>query len=529
MARSSSGPEVARPRATSGAARSGIALVLAGTAALASLAGAKRTPVTPKLPPGARPAAAWRALASLTGLDGAAPSVKGVVAMACITVLAAGFVVLAAEAWRGRVSVRSVVGLAVAMHVLAVVLPVLGSNDVFIYGLYGRIVGIHGVNPFTTVPAAFRSDPIYPFVDRQWAHTPPVYGPAFLWIAAAIARIASTPALIALAFKLVAAVASLATLALTVRLARRIAPERTAFAAALVGVNPAIVFVAVAGGHIDVVVGAAIAGSLLLVTGGDARAAGARRPLLATCVLAAAALVKFVAVLPLALLAVADVAARPAGSRLRRAGAHLGAAAAIALAGYLPFWQRHDPTFGLTYLFPFGSLMAPMLLVNNTLVGIVYRWFGTDASVAAAAGVRLAFTAAFATACIWIARSIARTRGGPRTERLLAGCGWALVLVTLSFQWLYPWYVPWFAPLAWAMPRRLRVVAVALSAGLPISTIVVSGDAAGTIAIGVGRLCYLIIAPVLLVTLVVLFRILARDQLTVDADRMRLVPRAIEG
>jgi hypothetical protein len=342
-----------------------------------------------------------------------------------------------------------------------------------------------------------------------------------------IARIASTPALIALAFKMTAAIASLVTLVLTMRLVGRIAPERNAFAAALVGANPAIVFVAVAGGHIDVVLGAAIAGSLLLVTADDARSAWSRRPLLATGVLAVATLVKFVGALPLGLLAIADVAARPVGARWKRAGAHLAIAVIIGLAGYLPFWQWRDPTFGLTYLFPFGSLVAPMLIVNNVVVAAVYRWFGIDASLAAAAGVRAVFAVAFATACVWIGRWV--TRDGPgRVERLVRGCSWALVLVTLSFQWLYPWYVPWFAPLVWAMPRRLRGVAIGLSAGLPLSTIVVNADAAGTIATGLGRLCYLIVAPTLLVTLVVLLRILAGDHLEDDVDAFRFVPRVSE-
>ncbi|MGZ4147443.1 MAG: hypothetical protein ACXVPL_07025, partial [Actinomycetota bacterium] len=147
-----------------------MALTLIATGALGGLAGARPTPVSPRLPAGAGPAAPWRGLASAIGLQTTSPWAKGVLAIACVALLAAGFLIVASEAWRGRVATRSVVGLAIALHVVAVALPVLGSNDVFIYGLYGRIVAVHRVNPFTTFPAAFRTDPIYRYVGKQWAH-----------------------------------------------------------------------------------------------------------------------------------------------------------------------------------------------------------------------------------------------------------------------------------------------------------------------------------------------------------------------
>ncbi|MGZ4125888.1 MAG: hypothetical protein ACXVQU_10075, partial [Actinomycetota bacterium] len=269
--------------------------------------------------------------------------------------------------------------------------------------------------------------------------------------------------------------------------------------------------------------------ALLVLHGGRSPTASSRRPLIATALLAAAALVKFVAGVPLVLLAIADVANREPGTRLRRAAAHGGTALAVALAGYLPFAQRHDLTFGLAYLFPFASLVAPMMVVNNTVVDAVYRWLGLDASMAAAAVVRLVFAGAFAASFVLIGRSIVRSGPEERARRSVVACAWALVLVALSFQWLYPWYCAWFAPLAWAMPRRLRAAALGLSAVLPLSTIVVSGDAAPSISRGLGRLCYLVIAPALLAVLLMLLRDVVRDQRSDEGEPIALVPSVAKG
>jgi hypothetical protein len=230
-------------------------------------------------------------------------------------------------------------------------------------------------------------------------------------------------------------------------------------------------------------------------------AVSARRTSAAVAVLALAALVKFVAIVPLVLLIAADVGRSDRGTRLRRAMRHVALAAGIGAGGYLPFAQTHDLTFGLAYLFPFGSLVSPMLFVNNTVVSAVGSTLGPDASLLAGGLVRLSFAAAFAVVFVRLVRSTAASAAETQTIDV-SSWGWALVLVSLSFQWLYPWYVAWFAPLAWTMSRRVRGVAVALSAALPLSTITVNYAAAPVVTSGLWRLCFYVMAPILLVVLV---------------------------
>ncbi len=507
--RSVGGPPEARADHT---ARWGFACATAGAILFAAVAGATRNPMSPPLPAGATPIAPLRVLASMLGVANASSWLIGVLAMSAAGLSAAGFAVLAVAAWRGRVSTRAIVWLAVALHALAIVAPVVGSRDVFAYALYGRIVGIHHLNPFTVLPADVPHDPLLRYVDRQWLHTPPVYGPGFIAIAAVLARAFRSPTAVAAAFKFVAAGASLALLALSMRLASVIAPTRRAFTAVMVGVNPCLVFVAVGGGHVDVLIGVVMVGAILIIArrpNPDARTIAA-----AIALLAAGTLLKFVAGIPLALVIAWDVGRRTE-HRARTLLIDVGIGVGVLLAGYAPFAQTHDPTFGLTYLFPFGSLVAPVFFLNKLVVDIVGRIAGTDASMVAALTVRATAGAVFAACLVRIGRSTLARERGDAARSVVPAIAWSLLLVSLSFQWLYAWYVVWFAPLAWALPRRARTAAIVLSAILPLTTATIVDDRnAPIIARGLSQLDFYVVAPCLLVMLAVLVLDLRRDLAT---------------
>ncbi len=52
--------------------------------------------------------------------------------------------------------------------------------------MYGRMITVHHVSPYTHVPADFPTDPFVHRVDPQWRHTGSVYGPLFVAYAAAV-------------------------------------------------------------------------------------------------------------------------------------------------------------------------------------------------------------------------------------------------------------------------------------------------------------------------------------------------------
>src|SRR6266496_3192352 len=68
-------------------------------------------------------------------------------------------------------------------------LPLLLSRDVFSYSYYGRIVSRYGGNPYVQTPASFPQDPLWRFTWPEWRTASSVYGPTFVWLAAAITAV----------------------------------------------------------------------------------------------------------------------------------------------------------------------------------------------------------------------------------------------------------------------------------------------------------------------------------------------------
>src|SRR5207302_2699446 len=124
----------------------------------------------------------------------------------------------------------------------------------------------------------------------KWSYTPTVYGPLFTALSDASAPLSI--AMSALTYKLIAACASLGTVALVWNSARLrgLDPVR---AAALVGLNPLIVVYGVGGGHNDLLMLAAIAGGIYLMLAHRERVGGAALVLGAAVKLTAGVIVPF--------------------------------------------------------------------------------------------------------------------------------------------------------------------------------------------------------------------------------------------
>ena len=100
-----------------------------------------------------------------------------------------------------------------ATIVVATMVPLLFSRDVYSYAFYGRIAAVHGENPYVHTPVEFAGDDLWPLIGPKWVDTPAVYGPAFTTISSAVARMVETPAGQVRAYRWMAALASLATIA----------------------------------------------------------------------------------------------------------------------------------------------------------------------------------------------------------------------------------------------------------------------------------------------------------------------------
>jgi hypothetical protein len=267
-----------------------------------------------------------------------------------------------------------------------------------------------------------------------------------------------------LAFRAVAVGASVGTMFLVGAAARRIAPERAAFAAVLVGWNPVVLFHGAGGGHNDTLVGLALAGAALLVLAG--------RSLWATAVLTVGTLVKVSAGVPLLVLVLASVITAEPGERLRRLGQHVLVALAAGLPFVVPFMQTEDPTLGALELTSRQGWLAPSRLLLVVLKGMASFLGGDVAGDVASALVRVAFPVLFLVVLVGLIRHLGREPGRVDPPLVLAAIGWATLLAVMVSPLLYPWYMAWLVPLVWILPRRARVGAVVISVALTITELV---------------------------------------------------------
>jgi len=356
-----------------------------------------------------------------------------------LVLLLAAFVALAvvvgAERRHRLLGRGPVLGVSGALLVLAVVVPPTESGDVWSYAMYGRMVATYHDNPYRHTPAEYRSDPIGRRVPAFWLQSRSVYGPLFTGVSAAgMAAAGGSPLVARLFFQGLAALAVALALLLVDR------RTRDPVALALLGVNPVVIVSVVNGGHNDGLVGLAILGGVLLVC--------ARRPAWAGAALAAAALVKVAAVLPLAAVAV-WVWCRHG----RRAGVALSAAAA---------------GVGLTGLVVAGTssvLDALSDAQGRVNAGSIWagprRWL-IESGSSLSRGRTLSWVAMALAVALTVA--LARRRGPDAcvpersggSDALFVAAGAAVVAYLLVGTYVLPWYLAWGLPVL-AVVWRWRI------------------------------------------------------------------------
>jgi hypothetical protein len=425
----------------------------AGFMVEAVVAATPGSPLQPVLAPGAEPGGPFAWIAETIGLDrmGSALPVVSVLAVAAAL---AGFLVLLRAAWRGDLSLRLALGLAVVFHLAIALLPLLISRDVYSYIAHGQIVSLHHANPYVATPADYPGLLTRELVGPQWVDTPSVYGPLFSHLAGLVTRVSSRLDVLVDTFRMIAIGASLATTVVIGGTVRRVRPHRAAFAVVAFGLNPVILFQSAASGHNDLLVALAIAAAAWLAL--------RDRTGWATGILACGALVKATALLPVLLLVVWVAWRRPPGERVRAGLTHAGAAAAVGLVVAAPFFQLHDPTLGMFELAEHQGWLAPSRFFRRALDAVSGDTLGVVA--------RLAFALALVVAVVWLVRGVARAAASGRpVGELIGGWGWSLLALTLLGPVLLPWYLAWSLPLIWLLPWAPCAALIALSGVLALS------------------------------------------------------------
>ena len=432
--------------------RSGLAIgaSIASFVGVALVAATPRSPFSPVLP--APPGGPITALAELLGFDSLHGSAIAAAGVTAVVFAAVAFVFVVFECWRGAIAPRTVIVLAIAYHVALLLLPLLFSRDVYSYAYYGKIAASYHANPYIATPLDYPADPLAAFVGPKWVDTPAVYGPLWTQASALVVRAVESVAAHVAVFRTVAIAASLSTLLVVARTVRGARPEREAFAAALVGLNPVVLFQSAGSAHNDVLVALSIAAALALVFSG--------RGLWATVALATGALIKVTAGVPLLLWWVTVAARTERGHRARALVPHVGSAAALAMLAAVPFLNGSDPTLGALELASHEGWLAPSRFFHRVF----------DAATGDALGFvpRIVFPLLLLGSLFLIARAVVR-RAGIRPPLIGASWGWGLLCLMLLGPVLLPWYVTWALPLGWLLPRVPRIVLIVTGLALTVS------------------------------------------------------------
>jgi alpha-1,6-mannosyltransferase len=445
-------------RSTSRPAWAALGALVAGYAALDLVAGARSSPLVPPFPRGVG-APGWTSRgARAVGLDHLSQTALTALALGVLGVLAIAFVTLVIEALRGRVGSWAAAVAVAASLALAVAAPLLLSRDVYNYAAYGRLLAVHGTNPYERPPSTVPGDPFTPVVSRAWVDTRSVYGPVFTLASGGIARAwAGSPGATILAFKVLAGVAMGFAAWFSWVACRVLRPGREALALGAVGLNPVIVVHTVGGGHNDALVAACLAGALALA----AHTRSARDPgppegrarwrwFAVTALLTLATLVKVVAVLPLALWVWWLLRSGPRGRRVRLAATHVGLATALAVAVTAPVfagWRTFTAVGNLASRQGWASGARLVARGARSLGDALTRVWGGSSTASSAGSVlsTLAYTAFLLLFAMALVHFVRRHRAAQAAH--LEWWGASLLLFALAAPYLLPWYAAWFVPL----------------------------------------------------------------------------------
>jgi alpha-1,6-mannosyltransferase len=340
----------------------------------------------------------------------------------------AGLLVLARRA-PGELSLRFVVILVGALHVIVFVGPVLLSTDVFSYIAYARMGVEHGLNPYLHGPAAIRGDPVYQYVGHSWRHVATAYGPFYTLLSYPLAPLGVVGALWGM--KVLALAASIGTLVLAWRCAR--ARELDPVLAVIaVGVNPLYVLYTLGGAHNDLIMMLAMMAAVALTLG--AGGASQRREAAAAAVIVAGALVKATVAVLLPFM----VASR------RRGGAIVGALAMLGLGAIVAY-----AAFGVHGVDVVSALNRDAAFVStDSFATEIAHLFGKPGVFPVDHDLLKAALVIIGLHLLW------RTWRG---YDWIAASGWTLLAIAVTSTWLLAWYIVWPLPLA-AVSRDRRLI-----------------------------------------------------------------------
>jgi alpha-1,6-mannosyltransferase len=332
---------------------------------------------------------------------------------------------LAIGAWRVSLALGQAAGDArvrlfagqIALLALMTTFSIIFSSDVYAYCAYGRLYGVHDVNPYNPILMADGShDEILRQIAAFFGSQMPSdnYGPLFTLVAGAIARAEAQLPLADLVwtFRAFAAVCAVVAAAGLWKIVARRHPLEAGRRVALFAFHPLVLYESAAGAHNDIfMVALAVWSAALLET----------YPLIAGMFLGLSISVKYVSVLALPFFAIKSFKRRKIDGVLFTV-----IAVAIPILLFKPFWLGSDT---------FASLAGQRNLIATSLPWLLTMWFPTLTAAGLAAGGLIVLASV-------VAYSLYRWIRADRWSEI-----WRVIAASLLVApILNTWYVQWLLP-----------------------------------------------------------------------------------
>ncbi len=219
-------------------------------------------------------------------------------------------------------------GFALLFNIALLPMYPVDAADIYDYIIRGRMSTVYGLNPMAVTPNKVSDDPFYKFA--AWTNVTLGYGPGWEMIAAATSRIAGDdPTANVIAFKVLAVLCYLLTAVLGGLILREIAPRRALLGVLLFTWNPLGLFMTAGVGHNDSVMVLLMALSVYCLV---------RRWYVASTLAAVlGALVKFIPILILPIIALVALRELNASGRLRYLALSGVASVALVILTFAPY------------------------------------------------------------------------------------------------------------------------------------------------------------------------------------------------
>ena len=358
------------------------------------------------------------------------------------SLLGVGYVLIGQGIKRGETVGPSGAGLVLGLFTIVALLsltPAMLSGDVHSYIFYGRMAGIHGVNPLVALPSELSGDPHYSYV--YWVDTVSVYGPAWIWLSSVLTLLVNfftdTHAVYVSGYKVVAIVAHLACIVIAGKIGERHGPARARFYQVMIAANPLLLIESSVSGHNDSLLLAFLLAAYL--------AHLRRRHLWVGLCLATAICIKMYALPFLGLYSVYLLVHHVRDKR--ELMAFFGSAISVTVVLYATCWS------GAETLWHWASGPSTTWQINSiwTLVEHLSGSYG-----ATHRAVALALVLVFAIVAV-----VMVIRG---SDPFRAGCTFCFLQLVVASPWIWPWNFSLFVALAIVgTSAALRRSAIALS------------------------------------------------------------------